>query len=209
MELLSLVTQSTLSKVVVEYRKTKHSYAKVIEGVVHIRISEYLSPQEQKRHLEELLKKSEKLLEKHQSRIDLFGQAYIKKQVELFTGEVYSFPEEATREAFLKELGGMLRKEYRETLTNRLLALQSEMGGRPITKVRMTGAGTRWGSCSSKGTISISLRTLLLPSHLCEYILVHEVAHLTHMNHSQDFWDHVAETLPDYKKRVKELKKYV
>ena len=63
-----------------------------------------------------------------------------------------------------------------------------------------------WGSCSSKKNLNFSYKLLLLPPHLCDYIIVHELCHLKEMNHGKAFWQLVAETLPDYKTRVKELK---
>lgn len=67
---------------------------------------------------------------------------------------------------------------------------------------------SRWGSYSSDGKISLSLFMSQLPSHLIDYIIVHELSHSVHMNHSKDFWSNVAEFMPDYRDRRKELKKY-
>lgn len=63
-----------------------------------------------------------------------------------------------------------------------------------------------WGSCSSKKNLNFSYKLLLLPPHLCDYIIVHELCHLKEMNHGRNFWKLVEETLPDYKQRIKELK---
>ena len=63
-----------------------------------------------------------------------------------------------------------------------------------------------WGSCSAKGNLNFSYKLLLLPPHLCDYIIVHELCHLKELNHGPQFWKLVAETVPDYKLRIKELK---
>lgn len=63
-----------------------------------------------------------------------------------------------------------------------------------------------WGSCSSQKNLNFSYKLLLLPSHLCDYIIVHELCHLQEMNHGPQFWSLVAETIPDYKERIKQLK---
>lgn len=64
----------------------------------------------------------------------------------------------------------------------------------------------RWGSCSSKGVLRFNWRLAMLEPDLLEYVVVHELCHLTHMNHSPDFWGLVGEHLPDYKERRKLLK---
>lgn len=57
---------------------------------------------------------------------------------------------------------------------------------------------TRWGSCSTSGALSFSWRLILAPSFVLEYLVVHEVAHLAHMNHGPRFWKLVEKTMPDY-----------
>ncbi|MEI6352781.1 MAG: M48 family metallopeptidase [Candidatus Nomurabacteria bacterium] len=65
---------------------------------------------------------------------------------------------------------------------------------------------TRWGSCSRKGNLNFNYKIALLPEHISDYIIVHEICHLKEFNHSQRFWDLVAVTVPDYLKIRKELK---
>ena len=67
---------------------------------------------------------------------------------------------------------------------------------------------TRWGSCSGRGTLSFNWRLMLAPPGILDYVVVHELCHLEHMNHSKDFWDCVAAILPDYKERRKWLKEH-
>jgi predicted metal-dependent hydrolase len=63
-----------------------------------------------------------------------------------------------------------------------------------------------WGSCSSLKNLNFNYKILLLPPHLSDYIIVHEMCHLKELNHGAGFWSLVAEVVPNYKKCVAELK---
>ena len=72
--------------------------------------------------------------------------------------------------------------------------------------VKITSAKTRYGSCSSKGNICFSYRLMLYPEAAREYVVVHELAHRTEMNHSRRFYAIVEKYMPDYQQRRKILK---
>lgn len=65
---------------------------------------------------------------------------------------------------------------------------------------------TRWGSCSSKGNINLNAKLLFLKPELVEYLFVHELCHLLHLNHSDAYWAEVAGRLPDYREREEGLR---
>ena len=73
-------------------------------------------------------------------------------------------------------------------------------------KLTITCAQKRFGSCSSNKTICFSYRLMLYPEKAREYVAVHELAHLVHMNHSKKFYDLIASVLPDWKERLNLLK---
>jgi len=69
-------------------------------------------------------------------------------------------------------------------------------------------AKTRWGSCSARNRISFNYYLMKLPLSLVEYVIVHELAHIRHKNHSADFWGLVREYMDDYKERDLKIKAF-
>ena len=74
------------------------------------------------------------------------------------------------------------------------------------SKIGITSAKKRWGSCNSKGNINFSYRLVMVSPEIIDYVIVHELMHLKEMNHSAQFWAHVASVIPDYKKYRKWLR---
>ncbi|WP_262369875.1 M48 family metallopeptidase [Nitrosomonas communis] len=98
------------------------------------------------------------------------------------------------------------RKQARAYMSERV-ALYAVKLGVPLPKVRLSSARTRWGSCSSNGTVSLNWRLIQLPLFLVDYVVAHELSHLIEMNHSAAFWRVVESIYPDYRQARAELKK--
>lgn len=73
--------------------------------------------------------------------------------------------------------------------------------GKPIARIALRDTTSRWGSCSSAGTLSFSWRLAMAPPEVLDYVAAHEAAHLVEMNHSPAYWAIVAELCPDYKSK--------
>jgi len=74
-------------------------------------------------------------------------------------------------------------------------------------KVSIKDQKTRWGSCSKNANLNFNYKLGLVPIRLAEYVVVHELCHLGQFNHSKDFWNLVAKSMPDYKVLRDELEK--
>lgn len=106
-----------------------------------------------------------------------------------------------------EEVAMSLRKEAKKYLPKRIDILAKQFG-LGFNKLRFTHASSRWGSCSSSQTISLNIALMNLPFEIIDYVIVHELSHTIHMNHSKDFWKFVHSMDNNYQKHRNELKKY-
>ena len=111
----------------------------------------------------------------------------------------------AEAQEITKEEENLLRKKAKAILPIKTRYYANIMGLK-YGRITITGAKTRFGSCSSQGNISYSFRLMKYPDEAIDYVVVHELAHLIELNHSNRFWAIVASVFPDYKKRKKLLK---
>ena len=117
----------------------------------------------------------------------------------------------AARERLIKEgIEKTLRTEAKAYLPRRLRYFAMQLADRGIKykRVQFTHAKSRWGSCSSTGTISLNIMLMTLPQELLDYVLLHELNHTIHMNHSAAFWDDLEQICPNAKHRRKSLRDY-
>nr|VFK28036.1 MAG: hypothetical protein BECKMB1821G_GA0114241_103217 [Candidatus Kentron sp. MB]VFK29342.1 MAG: hypothetical protein BECKMB1821I_GA0114274_100941 [Candidatus Kentron sp. MB]VFK74756.1 MAG: hypothetical protein BECKMB1821H_GA0114242_100941 [Candidatus Kentron sp. MB] len=103
-----------------------------------------------------------------------------------------------TEQGIRASLESWYRKQAQSHLTTRLAELAMQVGAYPA-RVSIRAQKTRWGSCSGNGNISLNWRLMLLPSQLVDYVLIHELCHLRHMNHSPAFWELVGRSIPNWK----------
>lgn len=109
------------------------------------------------------------------------------------------------REATVAVIKKWLTRQARSCFTIELDQLCSQFGF-DYARLGLRFQKRKWGSCSSKKSISLNVRLLFLPPQLVRYVLVHELCHTRHHNHSPEFWEEVARILPDYRELRRQLR---
>ncbi len=132
-----------------------------------------------KREIDRFVEEHQEWLEKH-----IEGQRRRR--------EAHPEPTSAEREEYIRRAW--------EELPPKVAHYSAVMGLYP-TGVTITGAEKRFGSCSAKNRICFSWRLMQYPEAAVDYVVVHELAHIRHKNHSRAFYECVAQVLPDWKER--------
>ena len=97
-------------------------------------------------------------------------------------------------------------KERAKGIISRRVQHYAQLMGVNYGRITIKDQKSRWGSCSEKSNLNFSWRLILMPIEVMDYVVVHELAHLKQMNHSQAFWEEVEKILPNYKEQRKWLK---
>jgi len=112
---------------------------------------------------------------------------------------------EARREAIRNALTRWYRRRASDAVRKAAARWQAHLGVCP-TRVAVRDQRQRWGSCAPDGTLRFNWRIVMAEPSLLDYVVVHELAHLIHRNHSKDFWAAVEAVMPDYQLRRGKLK---
>ncbi len=100
-----------------------------------------------------------------------------------------------------------LKRRARGFLPERTAYYAYIMGVTPLG-IKITSAQKRWGSCSSKNSLCFSYIVMLLPPRAIDYVVIHELAHITHKNHSKEFYSLIEKYLPDYRELQEQIKAF-
>lgn len=134
---------------------------------------------------------------------------FIKKYLNFYRDSIRNSlplknPDEQKARDYQKKI---LSKKAKEYLPYRL-AYFAKLYNYNYNRCRLSHASTRWGSCSSNGTISLNIGLMKVPEELRDYVIIHELAHLNHMDHSREFWAEVGIHDKNYKINKKRLKMF-
>ncbi len=130
--------------------------------------------------------------------------------VKLYQGKFWievgvEISEDDRREAIRAKLILWYREQALDKLAERVERYQNRIGQEP-NSIKVKEQKKRWGSCSSLGNLNFNWRIIMAPISVIDYIVVHELAHLKHLNHSKDFWQLVEAIVPSYKEKQEWLR---
>lgn len=128
-----------------------------------------------------------------------------KAKVEIISNEIVLTINKENSQAIPGILEQWYKEKARELVYEKLNYYNTYIN-KKISTVRIKNQRKRWGSCSNLGNLNFNWRIIMMPDEMFDYIVVHEMCHLKHLNHSKDFWRTVQEILPDYKEREKWIK---
>jgi len=123
--------------------------------------------------------------------------------VTIKTGILEREKQQLIRDAVAKAL----RIEAKAYLPRRLKYLSLQTGLK-YQRVQFVHAKSRWGSCSNSGTISLNIALMITPNELIDYVLLHELNHTRHMDHSREFWLDLEKICPHAKRKKQWLKQF-
>ena len=136
------------------------------------------------------MKRAERFVAEH---TDWIERHYQRQQMRV---EKYALDDEQLKE---------LRRRAKEIIPKRVAYYAALTGLKP-TAVRITSAKTRFGSCSGKNSLNFSIFLMLYSEGAIDYVVLHELCHIAHKNHSKQFYDLIGRYMPEYRTYMAELK---
>ncbi len=133
-------------------------------------------------------------------------------QAKLSNGIITLWLSKTDTEAHLQKaikhlISRVVGQDYKPYIVRRVNELNNLYFQKSIKSVNLKYNHTNWGSCSSEGNVNLSTRLLFAPEAVVDYVIIHELAHLIELNHSERFWKLVEDAMPEYKRAEKWLSK--
>jgi predicted metal-dependent hydrolase len=175
----------------------KHTYITIQkDGSVLVKTNPFTST----RTIENFISQKEKWIHQKQNAIYL-----AMKEIE---NHFYLFGKLQARNNYTQKDIDILYLQKSKEIIPPLVKQYSELMQLYPNRISFRKNKTRWGSCSSKNNLSFNTMLMQTPLTFIEYVIVHELAHIKYKNHSQNFWNLVAEIIPDYQQRRKSIKEH-
>ena len=130
-------------------------------------------------------------------------------KIQLSDNELVIRTKELTHESMAKQLDRWLLNQAKELLPQKVQSWAEVMGlQKKLTGVRFRKTKTQWGHCTRQGIVQLNQLILLTPMFVIDYLIIHELSHLKHLNHSKRFWTLVEKYCPDYQQAEVWLKQH-
>ncbi|TVR79020.1 MAG: M48 family peptidase [Chitinophagaceae bacterium] len=149
--------------------------------------------------------------------LKLFGQTYSinflvvenREKISIKNNEIHILAHiQRSKKEISETLARALAKFFNSYMVDKVDVINRQHFQVEVKKVRFRNNKRVWGSCSSRGNLSFSTRLLLCPEKIVDYLIVHELAHFIHRDHSSAYWKCVESVMPDYRESEAWLKKY-
>ncbi len=130
----------------------------------------------------------------------------VQQEAELYLDDYYYLDVPARDRA--RELFEAWYREHAKTVIDERVAWYGRFDDFEFNEVKISWAKKRWGSCTAKRNLNFNWRIVMAPLEIIDYLVVHELCHLTEANHSRRYWAEVEKILPDYQERRQWLKEH-
>ncbi|GLX65725.1 M48 family metallopeptidase [Paenibacillus glycanilyticus] len=163
-----------------------------------------------KQHEQEIVKRLQAIAKAQQAAPKV--REYEDEGKFLHLGKYYPLQELIETEGLSEEeLRLNLRKFYfascKKVVAERIKPYQEKLKVKP-KQIDIVESATKWGSCSSSKKLTFNYRLAMAPVEVIDYVIIHELCHLTHMNHDRSFWRLIGSIMPDYKEKEAYLARY-
>lgn len=161
--------------------------------------------------IKELREKEQKIINSSKEKLIYLGRSYdIKiiedqKEILLFKDEkVEIHVADIENTDNIKAIIDQWYLEKAKVEFEKFIKKYEDVLGVKVNKTKIKSMKTRWGSCNTvKSYINLNIELIRRPIEFMEYVVLHELCHIKHPNHSREFWDYVRQNMPDYKERIK------
>ena len=165
--------------------------------------------------IEEFVHKKKRWINEKQQQVAIFGEKHHPVVVEtgesiMYLGSSYAIIKDAVdavqvsgnelfvpNEYGIAEMTEWMKSEAMRIISERASNYAGIMGVTP-SEIKLSDAKARWGSCSTKNNLNFTWRLIMCPLSVIDYVVVHELSHITYKNHSPAFWARVKTVLPNY-----------
>lgn len=194
-------------------RSNRKSVALVIDNEANLIVRAPLQMQDAT--IDEFVRKKKRWINEKQQQVAVFGEKHPPVVVEtgesiMYLGSTYAIIKDAVdtvqvsgnelfvpNEYGIDEMIEWLKSEAMRVISERVNNYAGIMGVTP-GEIKLSDAKARWGSCSTKNNLNFAWRLIMCPLSVIDYVVVHELSHITYKNHSPAFWARVKTVLPNY-----------